>query len=272
MVLDNRIENIRNDSGGSGQFGNGVNASPRRPRHRARQPHPRLRLLGRARQFRLRISRSPAIPAATSARSRSIPSSASRARSSPTTRSTAREIGVSVANFNEGGRIAVVQGNIFRNLAPRPARTSPTARTASASMSRPTPRSPATWSRTRHSPASWPAGAAICATSRSPATWCAGAEIGVGVSVVPGAGGAVIAEQHDLRLAARRHPRHGPYRGRDRRPRQGRGRALRPARHHRQPGELTPAPRTDASTDAHNRAEMAARRLRTRAAGLYSRA
>ncbi|HEY2134893.1 MAG TPA: TIGR03808 family TAT-translocated repetitive protein, partial [Xanthobacteraceae bacterium] len=29
------------------------------------------------------------------------------------------EVGVSVANFNVGGRLAVVQGNIFRNLAPR---------------------------------------------------------------------------------------------------------------------------------------------------------
>src|SRR5262249_18668810 len=29
------------------------------------------------------------------------------------------QTGVSVANFNEGGRIAVVQGNIFRNLSPR---------------------------------------------------------------------------------------------------------------------------------------------------------
>jgi uncharacterized secreted repeat protein (TIGR03808 family) len=35
-------------------------------------------------------------------------------------------VGVSVANFNEGGRIAVVQGNIIRNLLPkRPIATAP---------------------------------------------------------------------------------------------------------------------------------------------------
>jgi uncharacterized secreted repeat protein (TIGR03808 family) len=31
----------------------------------------------------------------------------------------AAEVGVSVCNFNEGGRLAIVQGNIFRNLGPR---------------------------------------------------------------------------------------------------------------------------------------------------------
>jgi len=50
--------------------------------------------------------------------------------------------GVSVCNFNEGGRLAVVQGNIIRNLLPkRPIGTAPTTMPASASMSRPTPRS-----------------------------------------------------------------------------------------------------------------------------------
>ena len=35
-------------------------------------------------------------------------------------------VGVSVCNFNEGGRIAVVQGNIIRNLIPkRPIGTAP---------------------------------------------------------------------------------------------------------------------------------------------------
>ena len=32
-------------------------------------------------------------------------------------------VGVSVTNFNEGGRLAVVQGNIFRNLARHPGQT-----------------------------------------------------------------------------------------------------------------------------------------------------
>ena len=48
-------------------------------------------------------------------------------------------IGVSVTNFNEGGRLAVVQGNIIRNLKPqRPAGTDPATAPASASRSRPT--------------------------------------------------------------------------------------------------------------------------------------
>ena len=54
-------------------------------------------------------------------------------------------IGVSVTNFNEGGRLAVVQGNIIRNLMPtRPVGTDPATPPASGSRRRPTPRSPAT--------------------------------------------------------------------------------------------------------------------------------
>ena len=58
--------------------------------------------------------------------------------------------GISVTNFNEGGRLAVVQGNLVRNLsaASRSRRTS----AATASPSRPTPRSSATSSRPRPTP------------------------------------------------------------------------------------------------------------------------
>jgi uncharacterized secreted repeat protein (TIGR03808 family) len=50
-------------------------------------------------------------------------------------------IGVAVTNFNQGGRLAVVQGNLIRNLVPkRPAGTDPNDGTASASASRPTRR------------------------------------------------------------------------------------------------------------------------------------
>ena len=51
-------------------------------------------------------------------------------------------IGAVACNFNEGGRIAVVQGNIFRNmLTKRPARIASRATApASASPSRPMPR------------------------------------------------------------------------------------------------------------------------------------
>ena len=55
-------------------------------------------------------------------------------------------LGVAVTNFNEGGRLAVVQGNLIRNLVARRAPPAPTPATspASASGSRPTPPSPAT--------------------------------------------------------------------------------------------------------------------------------
>ena len=82
------------------------------------------------------------------------------------------EIGISVTNFNEGGRLAHLRGNIVRNLA-RAARTGRRTKPASASASRPTPPSPATSSSRRALPASAPAGANICATSPSPAMWCA---------------------------------------------------------------------------------------------------
>ena len=46
--------------------------------------------------------------------------------------------GVSVTNFNDGGRLAMVQGNLIRNLiAPRAPGTDPTMPPASASVSRP---------------------------------------------------------------------------------------------------------------------------------------
>jgi putative cofactor-binding repeat protein len=59
-------------------------------------------------------------------------------------------VGISVANFNEGGRLAAVTGNIIRNLtdASAPIRPNMPA-SASASPSRRMRRSPATSSRAR---------------------------------------------------------------------------------------------------------------------------
>ena len=51
--------------------------------------------------------------------------------------------GIAVTNFNEGGRLAVVQGNIIRNLDAARS-TSPRTSAAKASASKPTPSSPAT--------------------------------------------------------------------------------------------------------------------------------
>ena len=139
MVLDNRIEDTRNRDGGSGQFGNAINA------HRAGDVIVRgnliraLRVFRRARQFGLGHPDRRQHRASMRARSRSIRSSASRARSSPHNVVDGAQTGVSVANFNEGGRLAIVQGNILRNLAP-PEPQPAASCSASASMWKPIPR------------------------------------------------------------------------------------------------------------------------------------
>ena len=89
LVIDNRIEDITNVSGGSGQYGNAINV------FRAGNVIVRGNRISRAAYSAVRgnaapTSRSPATPRPTLARLRSIRSSASRAPSSPTTRSTAR--------------------------------------------------------------------------------------------------------------------------------------------------------------------------------------
>jgi uncharacterized secreted repeat protein (TIGR03808 family) len=125
IVVDNRIENIANRSGGSGQYGNAVNA------FRAANVI--------VRGNRIRHCAFSAVRGNT----------ASNIQIEGNTISDAGEvalyaefgfegaiiannnvdgaaIGVSVTNFNEGGRLAVVQGNIIRNLKPkRPPGTDP---------------------------------------------------------------------------------------------------------------------------------------------------
>src|SRR3954466_6821041 len=125
MVLDNRIENIKAGPGGSGQYGNAINA------FRARNVI--------VRGNRIRNCDYSAVRG----------NSASNIQISGNSVSDVREValysefsfegavianntvdgaalGVSVCNFNEGGRIAVVQGNIIRNLKPkRPIGTAP---------------------------------------------------------------------------------------------------------------------------------------------------
>src|SRR5712672_19164 len=103
------------------------------------------------------------------------------------------EIGVSVANFNEGGRIAVVQGNIFRNLSPRHGKGEPastrgigiyveadTAVTGNVVENASFAGVIAGWGRFLRD---------VTITGNVVRS----ADIGVGVSVVPGAGGAIIA-------------------------------------------------------------------------------
>jgi uncharacterized secreted repeat protein (TIGR03808 family) len=125
LVLDNRIEDIKAGPGGSGQYGNAINA------FRAGNVIVRGNRIKNCDYSAVRGN------------------SASNIQISGNSVSDVREValysefafegavianntvdgaafGVSVCNFNEGGRIAVVQGNIIRNLRPkRPIGTAP---------------------------------------------------------------------------------------------------------------------------------------------------
>ena len=148
-------------------------------------------------------------------------------------------LGVAVTNFNEGGRLAVVQGNIIRNLvAFRAAGADPndvagvgigveadTAVTGNVVENAPTAGILLGWGRYLRD---------VSATGNV----VRGCGVGIAVSVAAGAGIGADRRQSDLRRAPRRHPRHGRPHGRHRRARR-RGAALRPAHHHRQPRALT---------------------------------
>lgn len=125
LVLDNRIEDIKAGPGGSGQYGNAINA------FRAGNVIVRGNRIKNCDYSAVRGN------------------SASNIQISGNSVSNVREValysefsfegavianntvdgaalGVSVCNFNEGGRLSVVQGNIIRNLAPkRPIGTAP---------------------------------------------------------------------------------------------------------------------------------------------------
>ncbi len=125
IVTDNRIENIKAGPGGSGQYGNAINA------FRAGNVIVRGNRIRNCDYSGVRGN------------------SASNIQITGNSISNAREValysefsfegaviahntvdvcatGVSVCNFNEGGRLAVVQGNIIRNILPkRPAGTAP---------------------------------------------------------------------------------------------------------------------------------------------------
>lgn len=125
LVLDNRIEDIKAGPGGSGQYGNAINA------FRAGNVIVRGNRIKNCDYSAVRGN------------------SASNIQISGNSVSSVREValysefsfegaviagntvdgaalGVSVCNFNEGGRLSVVQGNIIRNLAPkRPIGTAP---------------------------------------------------------------------------------------------------------------------------------------------------
>jgi uncharacterized secreted repeat protein (TIGR03808 family) len=125
LVLDNRIEDIKAGPGGSGQYGNAINA------FRAGNVI--------VRGNRIRNCDYSAVRGNSAANIQIIGNSVSDVREVALYSEFAFEgaviannivdgaaFGVSVCNFNEGGRIAVVQGNIIRNLLPkRPIGTAP---------------------------------------------------------------------------------------------------------------------------------------------------
>ncbi|MGY4407236.1 TIGR03808 family TAT-translocated repetitive protein [Bradyrhizobium sp. USDA 3315] len=125
IVADNRIEDIKAGPGGSGQYGNAINA------FRAGNVI--------VRGNRIKNCDFSAVRGNSASNIHITNNSVSNVREVALYSEFSFEaavianntvdgaaIGVSVCNFNEGGRIAVVQGNIIRNLLPkRPAGTDP---------------------------------------------------------------------------------------------------------------------------------------------------
>jgi uncharacterized secreted repeat protein (TIGR03808 family) len=193
IVVDNRIENVDNRAGGSGQYGNAVNVF-------------------RAGNVIVRGNRIRNC-AFSAVRGNAASNITIEGNSVSDTREVAlysefgfegalianntvdgAAIGISVTNFNEGGRLAVVQGNIIRNLVPsRPAGTDPgdsggvgiaveadTAVTGNVVENAPTAGIMLGWGHHLRD---------VAATGNVVRR----ADIGIAVSVVPGAGTALIA-------------------------------------------------------------------------------
>ena len=125
LVVDNRIENIANKSGGSGQYGNGINV------FRANNVMVRGNRIRNAAFSAVRGNAASNLQILGNTCS-AIGEVALYAEFGFEGAMIANNIvdgaalGVSVTNFNEGGRLAVVQGNLIRNLLPRrPAGTDP---------------------------------------------------------------------------------------------------------------------------------------------------
>ncbi|MBR0754446.1 TIGR03808 family TAT-translocated repetitive protein [Bradyrhizobium jicamae] len=125
IVADNRIEDIKAGPGGSGQYGNAINA------FRAGNVIVRGNRIKNCDYSAVRGNSASNIHitdnSVTNVREVALYSEFSfegAVIASNTVDGAA--VGVSVCNFNEGGRIAVVQGNIIRNLLPkRPIGTAP---------------------------------------------------------------------------------------------------------------------------------------------------
>ncbi len=125
MVIDNRIDGIKAGPGGSGQYGNAINA------FRAGNVI--------VRGNRITDCDYSAVRGNSAANIQIVGNSVSNVREVALYSEFSFEgavianntvdvaaVGVSVCNFNEGGRLAIVQGNIIRNLLPkRPIGTAP---------------------------------------------------------------------------------------------------------------------------------------------------
>jgi uncharacterized secreted repeat protein (TIGR03808 family) len=118
LVLDNRIEDTGNRDGGTGQFGNAVNV------YRAGDVIVRGNLVRRCAFSGVRGNSASNLQIV----GNTVHEAGETALYSEFTFEAAivagnivdgAQIGVSIANFNEGGRVAVVQGNILRNIRPK---------------------------------------------------------------------------------------------------------------------------------------------------------
>jgi uncharacterized secreted repeat protein (TIGR03808 family) len=125
LVLDNRIEDIKAGPGGSGQYGNAINA------FRAGNVIVRGNRISNCDYSAVRGNSASNIQITGNSVSgvREVALYAEFAFEGAVIANNTVDgaaLGVSVCNFNEGGRIAVVQGNIIRNLLPkRPIGTAP---------------------------------------------------------------------------------------------------------------------------------------------------
>ena len=152
LIIDNRLENIGNRSGGSGQDGNAINV------FRAGNVIVRGNRIANCAFSAVRgnAASNLQIEGNSISNTREFALYAEFAFEGAVIANNSVDLAavISVTNFNEGGRLAVVQGNIIRNLLPG-GRRAPIQATQRAweSRSRPTLRSPAMSSRTLPPPA-----------------------------------------------------------------------------------------------------------------------
>ena len=251
IVTDNRIEAIENRSGGSGQYGNAVNV------FRAANVI--------VRGNRIRNCAFTAVRGNAASNFQIAGNSISDVREVAIYAEFGFEgalvanntidgaaIGVSITNFNQGGRLASVTGNIIRNLlTKRPAGTDPgdgagigiaveadTAVTGNVIENAPTAGMILGWGHHLRD---------VAATGNVVRQ----ADIGIARLGRDRRRHRADRQQHDRRRQTRRHHRHGPQEDRHRRPDARRRRALRQSHGERQPLAVTLRDIYDTATSRH---------------------